>query len=203
LRARPVDGMDVREIDRMQSSLMPVQVQVSLIDRGLRFVETSFRKAAPQFLPPGPAGTTPEKRTRVRRQGGSERGVPDRRSPLSLTRGLTMGTRSMPCAKTVRASRRILPLRLDAVEQRLPGALGRHSKAFPRAVRRAVRRAITRAVGRAVMIARPRLARIPRWEAMLGRASTGQTRYGARACTRTIRWSIYPASGEERGFSST
>ena len=70
LRARPVDGMDVREIDRMQSSLMPVQVQVSLIDRGLRFVETSFRNAAPQFLPPGPAGTTPEKRTRVRRQGG-------------------------------------------------------------------------------------------------------------------------------------
>lgn len=54
MQARPVDGMAVREIDRMWSSVMPVQVQVSLIDRGVRFVETSFRKASPRFLPPGP-----------------------------------------------------------------------------------------------------------------------------------------------------
>jgi hypothetical protein len=55
LEAAPAaDGMDAREIERMVSSEVPAHVQVSLIDRGVRSVEASFREAPPRFLPPGP-----------------------------------------------------------------------------------------------------------------------------------------------------
>lgn len=60
-------------------------------------------------------------------------------------------------------------------------------RAFPRAIRRAVPRAFPRAV----ITARPTLARIRRCEAIKGRASAGQTRYAARACTRSFAEAWY------------
>jgi len=72
--AHAADRMDAREMEEMVTSEVLTHVQVSLIDRGLRFIEASFRKVPPQFLPLGPPGAAPCKRTRVRVRG-SERGV--------------------------------------------------------------------------------------------------------------------------------
>ena len=63
-----------REMERRLSSEFPMHVQVSLIDRGVRFDVATFRDVPPRSLPAGtPLGTA--RRSERVHVSGSERGV--------------------------------------------------------------------------------------------------------------------------------
>jgi hypothetical protein len=51
------DGTDARQMEERVASGLPMHAQVSLIDRGVRFIEASLSKAAPRFLPIGSSTT--------------------------------------------------------------------------------------------------------------------------------------------------
>ena len=77
----------------------------------------------PRFLPPGARRHHSCKANPCPASGGVNVESADRCSPLSLTRGLTMGLGACRCAKAVRASRRILPPplpRLSAAQDTAP-----------------------------------------------------------------------------------
>ena len=169
------DEMDARQMEERVTSGLPMHVQVSLIDRGVRFIEASFPKPAPRFLPVG-STTTARASEPGPACGGVSVGVPKR------TFALWMHARSQPCKSEPDADRKPpdspepspSSLQLGSCANRggvqvEPGhplrvnsccrwCVRKDTQAF----RRAVRRAVTRALPQAVMIARPRLARICR-----------------------------------------
>ncbi len=157
-----------------------MHVQVSLIDRGLRFVVATFRNVPPRSLPAG-APRAPRLQERPRAVCGGVSGEPARRTSLGASgRGSVQEYfPSLPRQTVVRARRCVFVAPPEAadkgprrrfslstsrvtvlVEAHTVAAAGAWEtrKAFPRAVRRA----IPRALPRAVMTALPGVARTRR-----------------------------------------